>query len=64
MIIPDNSYLQTVTCMLVKTVFHCSRFAHAGEMTDFNLMKNQSRGHAKKVKLTVVQLPTDRKLSD
>ena len=42
----------------VKAVFHCSRFAHPGEATDFNSMKNQSRGHAKKVKCSVVKLPS------
>ena len=30
-------------------IFHCSRFARAGEVTNFNHVKNQSRGHAKKV---------------
>jgi hypothetical protein len=32
-----------------KAVRHYSRFARAGEANDFNLVKNQSRGHAKKV---------------
>ena len=34
----------------LKAVFHCSRFARPGGANDFNLVKNQSRGHAKKVK--------------
>ena len=45
--------VQFVKCKLprgLKAIFHCSRFAHAGEATGFNLVKNQSRGHAKKVK--------------
>jgi hypothetical protein len=29
---------------------HCRRFARVGEAIDFNLVKNQSRGHAKKGK--------------
>ncbi len=37
-----------------KAVFYCSRFARAGEATDFNLVKNQPHGHAKK--FNVVQL--------
>ena len=37
-------------CMYVKAIFHYSRFARAGEATNFNHVKNQSRGHAKKVK--------------
>ena len=36
--------------IFIKAIFHCSRFAHAGGATDFNLVKNQSREHAKKVK--------------
>jgi hypothetical protein len=36
--------------LTLNAVFHCSRFACAGEAADFNLAKNQSRGHAKKVK--------------
>ena len=35
---------------VLKAVFHCSRFACADEVTDFNLVKNQWRGHAKNVK--------------
>ena len=27
-------------------IFHCSCFACAGDTTNFNLVKNQSRGHA------------------
>jgi hypothetical protein len=34
---------------ILKAIFHCSRFARAGEATNFNHVKNQSRGHAKKV---------------
>ncbi len=34
----------------LKVILHCSRFARVGEATDFNLVKNQSRGHAKIVK--------------
>jgi hypothetical protein len=30
-------------------IFHCSRFARAGRATNFNHVKNQSPGHAKKV---------------
>jgi hypothetical protein len=30
-----------------QAIFHCSRFARAGEATNFNHVKNQSRGHAK-----------------
>ena len=33
----------------LKAVFHCSRFARADGATDFNLVKNELRGHAKKV---------------
>jgi hypothetical protein len=33
----------------VKAIFHCSRFARAGGATNFNDVKKQSRGHAKKV---------------
>ena len=35
--------------MHFKAIFHCSRFARAGEATNFNHVKNQSRGHTKKV---------------
>ena len=35
--------------MALKAIFHCSRFARAGEATNFNHVKNQSPGHAKKV---------------
>ncbi len=59
---------------LVKAVFHCSRLARAGGATDFNLVKNQSRGQAKKVKCySIVQIKiasvfartkADRKRSD
>jgi hypothetical protein len=34
---------------MFKASFHCSRFARAGEATNFNHVKNQSRRHAKKV---------------
>ena len=34
----------------IEAVFHCSRFARTDTATDFNLVKNQSRGHAKKIK--------------
>ena len=37
----------------LKAVFHCSRFARAGEATDFILVKNQSSGHTKKVKCSL-----------
>ena len=33
----------------VTAVFHCSRFARADGATNFNHVKNQSPGHAKKV---------------
>ena len=35
---------------IVKAVSRCSRFAREGETTDCNLVKNQSRRHAKKLK--------------
>jgi hypothetical protein len=35
--------------MGLKAIFHCGRFARAGEATNFNRVKNQSPGHAKKV---------------
>ena len=38
-----------VLIIIVKAIFHCSRFARAGGATNFNHVKNQSRGHAKKV---------------
>ena len=48
----------------LNAIFDCSRYARAGEATDFNLVKNQSQ-------LNVVQLPSasartkaDRKRSD
>ncbi len=41
------SHCAILSHFLLKVVFHCSRFARAREATDFNLMKNQSRGHAK-----------------
>ena len=34
---------------MIKAIFHCGRFARAGGATNFNHVKNQSRGHAKKV---------------
>ncbi len=40
----------------LKAVFHCSRFVRVDEATDFNLVKNHSGGHVKKVK--VVELPS------
>ena len=36
-------------CHYLKAIFHCGRFARAGGATNFNHVKNQSRGHAKKV---------------
>jgi hypothetical protein len=38
-------------CMYLhfNAIFHCSRFARAGETTNFNHVKNKSRVHAKKV---------------
>ena len=33
----------------LKAIFHCGRFARAGGATNFNHVKNQSRGHVKKV---------------
>ena len=33
----------------LKAIFHCSRFVRAGGATNFNHVKNQSRGHARKV---------------
>jgi hypothetical protein len=33
----------------LKAIFHCSRFARTGGATNFNHVKNQSPGHAKKV---------------
>ena len=33
----------------LKAIFHYSRFARAGGATNFHRVKNQSRGHAKKV---------------
>ena len=37
-------------CSKVKAIFHCSRFARAGgAIGNFNHVKNQSPGHAKKV---------------
>jgi hypothetical protein len=33
----------------LKAIFHCSRFDRAGGATNFNHVKNQSPGHAKKV---------------
>ncbi len=35
---------------IVKDVFHSGRFTRADKATNFNLVKNLSRGHAKKVK--------------
>jgi hypothetical protein len=35
--------------LFIKAIFHCSRFARAGGATNFNHVKNQSPGHAKKV---------------
>ena len=35
--------------MSLKAIFHCGRFARAGGATNFNHVKNQSRGHVKKV---------------
>ena len=56
---------------MVKDVFHSGRFTRAGKATNFNLVKNLSRGHAGPRKLNVVQLPSvsartkaDRKRSD
>ena len=50
-----NIFLYEITCLgiavfLLKAVFHCRRFARAGGATDFNIVKNQSRAHTKKVK--------------
>ena len=61
--------VQFVKCKFpraLKAIFHCSRFAHAGEVTDFNLVKNQSRVHAKKGKCSSTSRRTkaDRKRSD
>ena len=39
---------------LVKAIFHCGRFARAGGATNFNHVKNQSRGHAKKVECSSI----------
>ena len=33
----------------LKAIFHCGRFARVGGATNFNHVKNQSRGHVKKV---------------
>jgi hypothetical protein len=41
--------LTIVGAKLFKAIFHCSRFARAGGATNFNHLKNQSRGHAKQV---------------
>jgi hypothetical protein len=39
-------------CGGLKAIFHCSRFARAGGATNFNDVKSQSPGHAKKVECT------------
>jgi hypothetical protein len=44
----------TLRTLLFKVIFHCSRFARASEATNFNHVKNQSRGTPRK--LNVVQL--------
>ena len=41
--------LEINTCGSLKAIFHYSRFARAGGATNFHHVKNQSRGHAKKV---------------
>ena len=41
--------LKTRYTLSLKAIFHCGRFARAGGATNFNHVKNQSRGHAKKV---------------
>jgi hypothetical protein len=40
---------ETNSPLFIKAVFHCSRFARAGEVNDFNLVKNQACVNAKKV---------------
>ncbi len=50
-----NETLLIIRYRCRKAVFHRSRFARADEATDFNPVKSQSRGHAKKVKCS--QLP-------
>ncbi len=44
----DENFEQVIISS--KAIFHRRRFVRAGEATDFNLVKNQSRGHAKKGK--------------
>ena len=47
----------------VKAIFHCGRFARAGGATNFNHVKNQSRGQAKKVECssTSASIQADKK---
>ena len=45
----DVSISFTETCAFYYALFHYSRFARAGGATNFHHVKNQSRGHAKKV---------------
>jgi hypothetical protein len=44
----------------VKAIFHCGRFARAGGATNFNHVKNQSRGHAKKVECSSTSMACPR----
>ena len=44
----------------LKAIFHCSRFARAGGATNFNHVKNQSRGHAKKVECSSTSMACPR----
>ena len=38
-----------VKLVKIKAIFHCGRFARVDGTTNFNHVKNQSRGHVKKV---------------
>jgi hypothetical protein len=42
-------HVRVVDLVHLKAIFHCSRFDREGGATNFNHVKNQSRGHAKKV---------------
>jgi hypothetical protein len=44
----------------VKAIFHYGRFARAGGATNFNHVKNQSRGHAKKVECSSTSMACPR----
>ena len=45
---------------LTPNPFHCSRFPRAGGATNFNHVKNQSPGHAKKVECSSTSMACPR----